>query len=610
MCGFVGYVSANENSERETIKQMADAIYHRGPDDEGYYYGSRAKLGFRRLSIIDLDHGKQPMYNEDETKVLVFNGEIYNYQELRKELADRGHIFTSEADSEVLIHGYEEYGVKLLNKLRGMFAFVIWDEKEKKLFGARDIFGIKPFYYYQNDDAFIFGSEVKGLIPNPAFKKEFNAPLLPAYLSYEYIPTDETLFKGVRKLKPGHYFEFCNGKFRTQSYYKMTYKIDYTKSDEEYIEEIGRVFKESVEKHMIADVEVGSFLSSGIDSSFVLNEAAKLAPVKSFSAGYSEEKYSELSYSTDFANEIQVENIPRKITAEEFFAAVPDIQYFMDEPLSNPSAIPLYFIANKASEYVKVVLSGEGADELFGGYNQYKEALVYEKYQKLPQGFRNGLASIARISPKLKGKRFLIRGAQPLKERYFRIDYIFGKSEREKLLKEPALNRDCVQLADPLFQRSAHLDQVSQMQYFDLHAWLANDILLKADRMSMANSIELRVPFLDRKLLELALQLPSELRVNKENTKYALRQAALKELPPKTANKKKLGFPSPLAEWMREEAYFTEIKDAFTGDIAAQFFNQEYIVKLLEDHKARRSENMQKIWTIYCFIIWYRRFFS
>ncbi len=589
---------------------MADQIEHRGPDDEGYHFCNHLTLGFRRLSIIDINHGKQPIYNEDKSMVLVFNGEIYNYKEIREELVLKGHHFTTKSDSEVLIHGYEEYGSKLLNKLRGMYAFVIWDEKKKKLFGARDIFGIKPFYYYKKENNFIFGSEIKGLLPHPDLKKEFNAALLPAYLSFEYIPSHETLFKNVFKLLPGHYFEYCDGTLDIHSYYKMNYNIDSNQSLETYVNSIGEMFKKSVKDHSISDVEIGSFLSSGIDSSFVLNEISKVDSTKSFSAGYSEEKYSELNYSTEFANTIHVPNIIRKISASEFFNAIPKIQYFMDEPLSNPSAVPLYFIAHKASEHVKVVLSGEGADELFGGYNQYSESLIYGKYQKIPKSFRKGLANISNRLPAFKGKRFLMRGALPISKRYFRIDYVFNFQERQKLLKDKTLNMNCISMVENIFDQCSHLDELSQMQYFDIHTWLVNNILLKADRMSMANSIELRVPFLDKILLELALKLPPEYRINKKYTKVALRKAALKELPAKTANKKKLGFPSPLAEWMRKNCYYQQIKNKFQSEVASKFFNTAYLMELIDSHKERKQQNMQKIWSIYCFLVWYENFFG
>ncbi|ADU31295.1 asparagine synthase (glutamine-hydrolyzing) [Evansella cellulosilytica] len=610
MCGFVGYLINEQNNNKTIIKNMADQIIHRGPDDEAYFLDSKIALGFRRLSIIDVDHGKQPLFNEDETKVLVFNGEIYNYKELREELLSKGHHFRTNSDSEVILHGYEEYGKSLLNKLRGMYAFVIWDQLEHKLFGARDIFGIKPFFYYLNGQEFLFSSEIKGFLPHPKFEKVFNEASLSYYLSFEYIPSSETMFRNVYKLKPGHYFEYDNGQFETYEYHKFNYNIDNSKDLDDYVKLITNTFQESVKIHEISDVEIGGFLSGGIDSSFVLHEVAKRNKIKTFSVGYEEEQFSELQDSTNFAKQIGIKNITEKVSADDFFAAVPKVQYHMDEPMSNPSAIPLYFLADKASNYVKVVLSGEGADELFGGYNQYTEALIYEKYQKLPYSFRKLLGTIAEKLPQIKGRRFLMRGVLPLKERFFRIDYVFNYDERQQILKNKSLNKQASLLTNSWFEESNHLDQLTQMQYLDFHTWLSNNILVKADRMSMAHSIELRVPFLDTKLLDIALHLPSKYRVAKKRTKVSLRQAAMRELPERTANKKKLGFPSPLASWIKQEKYYEMIKVKFNSDISSRFFETKELMKLLDEHRYGTKANMRKIWSIYCFILWYEQFFQ
>lgn len=612
MCGFVGFKNdiANHIEQNQVIKDMADQIIHRGPDDEDYYVDQDIALGFRRLSIIDLDHGQQPLFNEDESMVLVFNGEIYNYQELRMDLIEKGHRFSSASDSEVLIHGYEEYGSSFLEKLRGMFAFVIWDKKENKLFGARDIFGIKPFFYYKQNQQFIFGSEIKGLLPHPNFKKQFNEEFLPEYLSYEYIPTNETLFKDVYSLLPGHYFEYVNGEFQTHPFHTVNFTRDESQQMDQYVDQIVTTFRDSVKHHQVSDVEVGAFLSGGIDSSYVLNEVAKESNVKSFSVGYKEEKYSELGSSSEFAKTIGVRNYETRVSAKQFFHAVPDVQYYMDEPLPNPSAIPLYYLAQEASKHVKVVLSGEGADELFGGYNQYKEAAVFERYERVPLAFRKLAGKLAEKLPKMKGRRFLLRGAQSFKERYFRIDYVFSYEDRERLLKNKSLNRDCKAIVGPIFDEVSHLDAQSQMQYFDIKAWLNHNILLKADRMSMAHSLELRVPFLDKKMLDIALRIPSEFRVTKEQTKVALRKAAIRELPEQTANRRKLGFPSPLAQWLKEDTYYQMVKEQFQSKVANQFFEQDELLDLLEEHRQEGRSNMQKIWSIYSFLVWYEIYFG
>ena len=611
MCGFVGFVDIIEQTKKKKIiKGMADLIVHRGPDQEDYYTDDSAALGFRRLSIIDLDNGSQPIYNEDKTKVLVYNGEIYNYQELREDLIAKGHVFSTKTDSEVLLHGYEEYGKEFLQKLRGMYAFVIWDNVEKKLFGARDIFGIKPFYYYKKNGLFIFGSEIKAFLGHPNFEKAVNEARLPEYLSFEYLPCEETMFKDVFKLLSGHCFTYQNGKLDIEQYYKIEYKIDNTKPLDYWIDEITKTFEDSTVAHRISDVEVGCFLSSGVDSSYVAREISKNNKVKAFSVGYEEEKYSELSYAEEFADTIGLDIYTKKVSADEFFGIAPTVQYHMDEPLPNPSALPLYFVANTAAKQVKVVLSGEGADELFGGYNYYVEPLDYANYQKLPRFIRKAASKVASYLPDFHGKRFLVRGSQPIEERFIRNNYVFSQEERKKVLADASLaSTPTAQMTKPYFDKAKNLDDVTKMQYVDIHTWMLFDILLKADKMSMANSLELRVPFLDKKMLDIAMQLPSQYRVTKESTKLALREAAIRQLPPKTANKKKLGFPVPLNDWLKQDKYYEQVKAMFKSDAAKKFFNQDYILTLLEDHKSGKHGNMKKVWSVYCFLLWYDEFF-
>ena len=614
MCGFAGYFVNGYGGDRmAVIRAMADRIVHRGPDQADYYVDDDMALGFRRLSIIDLEGGSQPIHNEDDTKILVFNGEIYNYRDLREELLTAGHVFKTETDSEVLLHGYEQWGAKLLDRLRGMFAFVIWDRVEKKLFGARDIFGIKPFYYYKNGTDFFFGSEIKSFLSHPNFVKELDESKLPDWLCYEYLPMRETFFKNVFKLQNGEYFEWQDGELSIRKYYDVAdyFRADDTKTAEEWEQRITDEFVESVAVHQISDVEVGCFLSSGVDSSYVVREVSKVAAsVKTFSVGYEEEKYSELPFAQAFSAEIGVENIANKVSAEQYFTMAGKIQYFMDEPLPNPSEVPLYFLAENAAKYVKVVLSGEGADELFGGYPMYLEGGHFDKYSRIPRILRKGIAGIARRLPEsVKGKRFAIRGAMLPYERFMRANYVFTRDERAKFLKQPVSSCDPVELSKPHFDKVAHLDEPTQLQYVDMQTWMLYDILQKADRMSMANSLELRVPFLDKKMLELAVTLPTRYRIDGNTTKVALRAAALRQLPERTAHKKKLGFPVPLNDWLRQDRYYEMVKAAFVSDIADKFFNRDAIMQLLDDHKQGKALNMKKIWTIYTFILWYEQFF-
>ncbi|MDD7647502.1 MAG: asparagine synthase (glutamine-hydrolyzing), partial [Ruminococcus bromii] len=357
MCGFAGYINNYATFDKvAVIHAMADRIKHRGPDDAHYYVDDDISLGFRRLSIIDLEGGRQPILNEDGKLVLLFNGEIYNYQSIREDLLKAGHVFTTKTDSEVILHGYEEYGKKILDRLRGMFAFIIWNKETKELFGARDIFGIKPFYYYQKNGEFLFGSEIKSFLSHPKFEKELDEDMIPLYLSYEYIPDERTIFKNVFKLPGAHCFTYKDGKLNVERYYRIEYNIEDDKTLDYWEDAITKEFTESVAMHQISDVEVGCFLSSGVDSSYVVKEISKgTKKVKTFSVGYEEEKYSELPYAQDFSSVVGVPNIANKVSADEFFEAVPEIQYYMDEPLPNPSEIPLYFLAKNARKYVKVV---------------------------------------------------------------------------------------------------------------------------------------------------------------------------------------------------------------------------------------------------------------
>ncbi len=612
MCGFVGFINDIADIEKNNaeVKAMADRIIHRGPDMDDIYVDENVSLGFRRLSIIDLEGGSQPIYNEDRTLVLVFNGEIYNYKEIRKELVEKGHKFYTDTDSEVLVHGYEEYGADLPKKLRGMFAFVIWDKTKKKLFGARDIFGIKPFFYYIKDGNFLFASEIKAFLSNPRFDKEFNEDRLPEYLSFEYVPSRETLFKHVYKLAPASCFTYENGNFREMKYYNMRYHVDESKTLDEWQDIISETFRDSCAVHSIADVEVGGFLSSGVDSSYAVKEMSLRNDVKTFSVGYEEEKYSELKYAQDFAKTIGVENYAKKISADEFFDAAPLVQYHMDEPLPNPSAISLYFLAKMASEHVKVVLSGEGADELFGGYHYYMDPLYFEKYQtEVPYILRKGLADAVKPLPFFHGKRFLTRGAMPLEEYYIRNNYNFTFDERKLVMKFGCGAPDPAVFTAPYFGECKGLDDVTRMQYVDMQTWLCQDILVKADRMSMANSLELRVPFLDREMLNVALSIPAKYRVSKTKAKIALRGAALKQVPEKVASMPKTGFLTPLNDWLKRDKFYGEVKDEFNSSEADEFFNIEYINKLLDDHREGKAKNMKRIWSVYSFLLWYRRYF-
>lgn len=607
MCGFVGFTNKIKDADA-VIEKMMDAIRHRGPDSGGKHIDDGIALGFRRLSIIDLSMGSQPLYNEDRSMVLTFNGEIYNYQSLREELLKAGHCFTTNTDSEVLLHGYEEWGKDMLPKLRGMFAFIIWDVNKQELFGARDFFGIKPMYYTKMGDSFIFGSEIKSFLHHPDFKKELNETALENYLTFQYSPCEETFFKGVYRLLPAHWFTYKNGEIHTERYWDINFDADDEPSLDEWVQRISDTFKDSVNAHKIADVEVGSFLSSGVDSSYV---AAVANVDKTFTVGFGEdEKYNEIGYAKEFSKYIGKENISKVITPEEYWENFPNIQYHMDEPLADPAAIALYFVCKLAAERVKVVLSGEGADEIFGGYNIYKEPDDVAIYNLIPRPIRRCIGKAASMLPAHRGLNFLIRRGKDLEERFIGNAYIFSEKERKSLLKITTDAPDAVEITKPFYDKVKGKDYVTKMQYLDLNMWMTGDILLKADKMSMANSLELRVPFLDRYVMALAERIPKKYRVTKENTKFAMRKAALAACPPLTANKKKLGFPVPIRVWLKEDEYYNKVRTMFESDRAQKFFNTEKLVELMDQHRAGKYDNSRKIWTVYTFLVWHEVYFG
>lgn len=618
MCGIVGFTNNIDNSNT-VIKEMMNRIKHRGPDAEGEYIDDGIALGHRRLSIIDVSsQGDQPIFNEDGSLVLVFNGEIYNYKSIREKLTEAGHVFKTNTDTEVLIHGYEEYGEKLLNMLRGMFSFVIWDKNKKELFGARDFFGIKPMYYAVMDKTFIFASEIKSFLAHPHFKMELNTKALENYLTFQYSPTSETFFKNVHKLLPAHYFRFKDGKITIKRYWDVNFSEDSKPSLDEWVNRISDIFHDSVEAHKIADVEVGSFLSSGVDSSYV----AAVADVdKTFTVGFgNDEKYNEIGWAKNFSKAIGKENSSKVITPEEYWNSLSMIQYHMDEPLADPSAVALYFVCNIASKKLKVVLSGEGADEIFGGYNVYSDP-DGTLYDKLPRSLKRGIGALAQKLPAKRGVNFFVRKGKDVEERFIGNAYMFTPEQRRELLNIRTDAPDPTTITKQYFNIVKDKDDVTKMQYLDLHMWMAGDILLKADKMSMANSLELRVPFLDKEVMAVAEKIPTKYRVThsvgtdetKYITKYAMRLAAKKDTPEqtaKTAAKKKLGFPVPIRVWLREDKYYNIVSEAFNSESGKKFFKTPMLMKLLDDHKNGKTDNSRKIWTVFIFLVWYKVYFE
>lgn len=601
MCGIAGFIG-NVKNKKKVLKNMTDRIAHRGPDAEGFFVKGNVALGQRRLSIIDLAGGRQPMFNSDETLVVVFNGEIYNYQELKEELSE--YSFQSNSDTEVLLAGYEKWGTDLPKHLRGMFAFALYDMKEKVLFCARDPFGIKPFYYYQNQETFLFASEIKAFLDHPSFQKKFNETILSSYLSFSFTPTTETFFEGVNRLDAGHFLLYKDGEIKIERYFDLTFPIQH----DDYpnvVNQINSIMEDSVTHHMISDVEVGSFLSSGIDSSYIVSLAK---PNKTYTVGYDIPRYNEIDYAKDLAQKLGIHNTSKKITKQEYMEILDKIMYHMDEPASDPAVVALYFVANLASKDLKVVLSGEGADEFFGGYNYYREEVDLSFYNKIPFCIRHAISKFFSLFPPIRGINFLVRRGEKLEDSYIGVNKVWSEKEVKKLLKIP-VTKENKEITRPIYDEFKGQSNIVKMQAIDIHFWLMKDILQKADRMTMANSIEGRVPFVDKEVFKIASSLPLDYKVTKENTKVALRDAAKKVIPNESYKKKKLGFPVPIRDWMREDDVYQDIKKAFTSKTAKKYFNTEYLIRLLEEHKSGKKDNYRKVWNVYCFLRWYKVFF-
>ena len=607
MCGFVGFCSKNVK-DKNVIKEMNNQIIHRGPDSDGYYFDKGVNFGFRRLSIIDLHEGSQPILNESGDTAIIFNGEIYNYQELREDLVAKGYKFKTHTDTEVILHGYEEYGEEgILAKLRGMFAFTIWDSKKEKLFGARDHFGIKPYYYALLDGDLLFGSEVKSFLKYPKFKKEVNEKALKHYLVFQYNPLEETFFKGVKKLRPGHYYIYENGKMEIKTYYNLT--LDY--KDMTFDEAVGKIEKEveeSVKYHKISDVEVGSFLSGGVDSSYVV---ATALPDKTFSVGFDNKGFNETMYAKELSDSLGIKNFAKLITPDEFFEGINKVQYYSDEPHANLSSVPLYFLSKLASEQVKVVLSGEGADELFAGYNDYADALPQRMYRKLPFSLRHKLYLKYKDRKHFRGQTIILKYGQKVEDRYIGPAEIMTDELANSLVTSKYKNAETSRdLTKKYYDEVKNMDDVSKRLYLDMKMWIVEDILLKADKMTMANSIELRVPLLDKKMWELARTIPVRHKVHNEITKYAFRRAAKNKLPEDWAKRRKLGFVVPFVLWIKEEKYYKIVKEVFNKDFVSEFFDKDKINKLLDDHFNGITNNGRKVYTIYTFLKWYEIYFK
>ncbi|QOR65934.1 asparagine synthase (glutamine-hydrolyzing) [Cytobacillus suaedae] len=610
MCGFIGcmHKKGNSNEYIDKFKSMNRIITHRGPDDEGYYSDDMIQFGFRRLSIIDLESGHQPLTYENDRYWIIFNGEIYNYLELRNELLLDGMEFATNCDTEVIVALYSKIKEKAVSRLRGMFAFVIWDKKNKEVFGARDQFGIKPFYYMEDDSKVLFASEKKSILL--AFENDIiNYDSLQHYLTYQFVPEPETMSIGIKRLEPGHYFtKKLNEDMKIEQYWKANFK-PIKLEEETLVTEIRDALYDSVKIHMRSDVPVGAFLSGGIDSSIIVSLAKQFNPtIKTFSVGFETNGYSEIDVAKETASKLGVENFSSIISPEEFMAELPKIMWHMDDPLADPAAIPLYFVAKEARKHVTVVLSGEGADELFGGYNIYREPQALEIFDTLPQTGKTMLRKIAHLLPEgVRGKSFIERGCTPMEKRYIGNAKMFTEVEKQLLLTSYKEGLDYTQITAPFYQETTHYEPVNRMQYIDIHTWLRGDILLKADKMTMAHSLELRVPFLDKVVFDVAHKIGPEFKTANKTTKYILRKAVEGIVPDHVLNRKKLGFPVPIRHWLKNEMYDWAVSIINTSD-TGHLFNKNVVLQLLDDHCKGKADNSRKLWTVLVFMVWHQVF--
>ncbi|MEN8905377.1 MAG: asparagine synthase (glutamine-hydrolyzing) [Clostridiales bacterium] len=612
MCGFVGILNIKNNcTDLTELKKMMDQIVHRGPDDSGFFSEGIISLGFRRLSIIDIEGGHQPLTYENNKYVIVFNGEIYNYIELKKDLLTEGYKFSTNSDTEIILALYSRYKEKCLSMLRGMFSFLIWDREEKKLFGARDPFGIKPLYYYYTTKKIYFASEAKSilcLIENI----EINKTALQHYTTYQYVPEPQNIAENIKILESGYYFSFKKSRDEIEpiEYWKPYFsQIQSTKdTDKIIVNRLQESIYNSVKIHMRSNVPVGSFLSGGIDSTIITAVAKKFKrDLLTFTVGFNIDGYSEGHVAKKTAEELDVKNIYTEISARDYIKTLPEIIWHLDSPVADPTCVPLYYLSKEASKHVKVVLSGEGSDELFAGYNIYNEPNSLKIFNHIPAIIKDILKDNIKKIGNIKGKNFIERGCITLEERFFGNARMFNEHEKKALFINYNEKIHHTDITKTYYDKVRCYDDITKMQYIDMETWLKGDILLNADRMTMANSLELRVPFLDREVYKVASMIPTSLKITRETTKKILREAFKDIIPLHVVNRKKLGFPVPLKFWFKNELYNWAI-DIFSRSNTGDIFNKKYIYMLIETHKKSNIDYSRKIWTIIVFMLWYEIF--
>ncbi|MEP6695803.1 MAG: asparagine synthase (glutamine-hydrolyzing) [Pseudonocardiales bacterium] len=611
MCGLLTFVSAGADvtGHRDGIAAALESMHHRGPDETGVTVaGDDVVLAFKRLSIIDVAKSHQPIEYAGGRYVMTFNGEIYNYLELRAELVERGATFATDGDSEVILAAYHHWGPESVSRLRGMFAYLIWDRQERRLFGARDPFGIKPMHVLETQEGVYFASEKKALMPFlDARSKALDTEALQHYLTLQYVPEPATLHERIRKVESGMSVSWTPGGQLTYSrYFRPTFDPTPVDDTDKLYLGIRDALEESIRIHLRSDVPVGAFLSSGIDSTGIVALAKKHKPdILTFTVGYDVDGYSEIDIAQQSARWLDVTTIPTVIDAQQMMDALPRIIWHLDDPVADPALVPLYFVAQEAAKHVTVVLSGEGADEFFGGYNIYREPLSLRQLSGLPTGVRKGMLAVSRVLPEgIRGKSFLERGATPIRERYYGNARMFTEEEKRHLLVHYDPRVSYLDITRRFYDEAADYDDVTKMQYVDLFTWLRGDILVKADRMSMAHSLELRVPFLDTGVFEVAAKIPLDQRITKQTTKLALRHALAGLVPPHVVERRKLGFPVPIRLWLKDVMY--DWAQSIVDDSATdELIDKAYVRNMLVEHRAGEADRSRKIWTVLVFMLWH-----
>ncbi|MBK7393994.1 MAG: asparagine synthase (glutamine-hydrolyzing) [Chloracidobacterium sp.] len=625
MCGINGIAYSTRSGRQVDEKRliaMRDILHHRGPDGGGVYVDGNIGLGHRRLSIVDVAHGAQPMFNGDCTCSIVYNGEVYNHADYRENLIARGYKFQNRSDTETILHLYEAHGRDCVEYLRGMFAFAIWDKRKQELFIARDRFGVKPLYYVHDSDGnLFFASEIKALLTSGAVKPEINFNALPDQFANHGTSGDETLYRGVKRLMPGHTMVWKDGKIDIREFWDLSFEPKHeVRSDAEYIDEWRELFRQSVELRLMADVPLGMFLSGGIDSSAIAAMMSTMVtePIKTFSVAFNEREANELEYARLVAKKFGTDHHEITITPEQFFEALPNLVWHEDEPIGFIASVPLYFVSKLAQQHVKVVLTGEGADETMAGYGRYAKALKLlsygEKYESVTPGFlrdavRGGVATLPASMSRKLGRTFLSRESD-IENLFFDNFSVFSKSMQKELFARET--RERIENKDPYFLQNVLLDKcdaedvLDKLLYADTKTYL-HELLMKQDQMSMAASIESRVPFLDHKLVEFTARMPREMKLRGGTTKWILREAMKGILPTEILDRPKMGFPVPIGGWFRGE--FKHIVDEYVLGSRAMgrgIFDAGFVKKLVAEHNAGANHD-ERLWSLVNFEIWQRR---